>query len=83
MPQYEIGRLNYPETSNLQDLVEETRLHPITCLTSINPHDEKLLMEAGIVLCKQAKENPDIMAQIGLGKEKIDRMMEEINLIQK
>lgn len=74
---------NYPEKGNLQDLIEETHLHPITCLTSINPSDEKLLMEAGIVLCKQVLDNPDIVAQTGLSKEKIDKMMAEINLIQK
>jgi len=74
---------NYPAEGNLQDLIEEANLHPITCLTSINPSDEKLLMEAGIVLCKQALDNPDIVAQTGLSKEKIQKMMEEINLIQK
>lgn len=73
---------NYPERGNLQDLIEETHLHPITCLTSINPSDEKLLMEAGIVLSKQAKENPDVVKQTGLSDEKISKMMEEIDLIQ-
>lgn len=72
---------NYPEDGSLQDLIEEARLHPITCLTSINPSDEKLLMEAGIVLCKQAKDNPDIVVQTGLPKNKIERMMEEIEII--
>jgi len=73
---------NYPEKGNLQDLIEETHLHPITCLNSTTPSDEKLLMEAGIVLCKQARENPDIVKQAGLSDEKIAQMMKEINLIQ-
>ncbi|OHA93287.1 MAG: hypothetical protein A3E02_00410 [Candidatus Zambryskibacteria bacterium RIFCSPHIGHO2_12_FULL_38_34] len=74
---------NYPEDGSLQDLIEETHLHPITCLVSINPSDEKLLMEAGIVLCKQAQDNPDIAKQAGLSDEKITKMMAEIKLIQK
>jgi Holliday junction resolvase-like predicted endonuclease len=74
---------NYPEVGNLQDLIEESHLHPITCLESITPSDEKLLMEAGIVLCKQARDNPDILKQAGFSDEKIARMLEEINLIQK
>lgn len=73
---------NYPMDGSLQDLIEETHLHPITCLTSITPSDEKLLMAAGVVLCKQAKENPDVAAQVGLSKEKITHMMQEIDLIQ-
>ncbi|MEK7635418.1 MAG: ATP cone domain-containing protein [Patescibacteria group bacterium] len=74
---------NYPEKGNLQDLIEEANLHPITCLNSSTPSDEKLLMEAGIVLCKQARDNPDILKQAGLSPEKIAKMMTEIDLIQK
>lgn len=74
---------NYPEQGNLQDLIEEAHLHPITCLNSSTPSDEKLLMEAGIVLCKQARENPDILKQAGLSDEKITKMLAEIDLIQK
>jgi hypothetical protein len=74
---------NYPEQGNLQDLIEEAHLHPITCLNSSTPSDEKLLIEAGIVLCKQAHDNPDILKQAGLSNEKISKMLAEINLIQK
>jgi hypothetical protein len=74
---------NYPTQGNLQDLVEETHLHPITCLNSSTPSDEKLLTEAGIVLCKQAEDNPEILKQVGLSKEKIEKMLEEIASIQR
>jgi hypothetical protein len=74
---------NYPEQGNLQDLIEEAHLHPITCLNSSTPSDEKLLIQAGIVLCKQARDNPDILKQAGLSDEKISKMLAEIDLIQK
>ena len=74
---------NYPREGNLQDMIEEAHLHPITCLNTTTPSDEKLLMEAGIILCKQAKDNQDILRQTGLSNEKIEKMMEEIDLIQK
>lgn len=74
---------NYPERDNLQDLIEEAHLHPITCLNSITPSDEKRLMEVGIVLCKQARDNQDILKQTGLSDEKITKMLAEINLIQR
>ncbi len=74
---------NYPEKDNLQDLIEEAHLHPITCLTNSTPSDEKLLMASGIVLCKQARDNPDILKQAGLSDEKISKMLAEIDLIQK
>lgn len=73
---------NYPETGNLQDLIEENNMHPITSLKSIGPREERLLMEAGIVLCKQAKENQDVVRQTGIVGEKFVEMMQEIDLIQ-
>lgn len=73
---------NYPERGSLQDLIEDAGLHPITSLTSISKHDEKILMEVGIVLCKQAKDNPDILKQSGLSDSKIREVMEEIDSIQ-
>lgn len=74
---------NYPKRGNLQDLIEEAHMHPITCLNSSTPSDEKLLIQAGIVLCKQARDNPDILKQAGLSDEKISKMLSEIDLIQK
>lgn len=74
---------NYPKEGNLEDLIIDAQLHPITCLTSISPKEESLIMEAGIVLCKQALENQDILLQQGISKQKIAEMVDEINLIQK
>ncbi len=73
---------NYPSKGNLQDLVTEAKLHPITCLESISDKDKKNLMVAGVILCKQAQENLDIVNQAGITGEKVERMLEEINQIQ-
>lgn len=72
---------NYPQNGSLMDLIEDAGLHPITCLTSITPADERALMALGIVLCKQALDNQDIVAQAIPDKSKISKMMEEISLI--
>ncbi len=74
---------NYPSKGNLQDLIEDAGLHPITCLTSISMLEKRSLMIAGIVLCKQALENLDIAEQAGIHKDKIEAMIAEINLIQR
>jgi hypothetical protein len=73
---------NYPEQGNLHDLIEEAELHPITCLRSISAVEKKALMASGIVLCKQAYDNVDVVEQSGIHKEKLKRMMEEIRAIQ-
>lgn len=74
---------NYPEKGNLQDLIEDAGLHPITCLTTTTMREERALMAAGIVLCKQAKENLDIVRQAGLSEKRIAQMLAEIDSIQK
>jgi hypothetical protein len=73
---------NYPAKGNLQDLIEDAGLHPITCLRTISLQEKKNLIAAGVILCKQALENPDIVEQAGIHREKIKAMMQEIREVQ-
>lgn len=58
---------NYPERGNLQDMIEEEALHPITCLTSLSAADKKTLLGERIVLCSDIKKNPKLLNEF-LGK---------------
>lgn len=69
---------NYPDKGNLQELIEDAGLEPITCLRSISLPDKRALISFGVILCKQAVENLDIAMQAGIHKEKIKAMMDEI-----
>ncbi|MFH1473017.1 MAG: ATP cone domain-containing protein [bacterium] len=70
---------NYPEKGNLQDMIEEEVLHPITCLSSLSSSDKKTLIEASVVLCSTIKKNPEILNQI-LGKKfELEPVINEIN----
>jgi hypothetical protein len=42
----------YPPKNNLEDLIEEYRLHPVTCLRTITPIHIKRLLDNDIVLCR-------------------------------
>lgn len=68
---------NYPEEGNLQDLVEEAGLHPITCLTSLPEREKALLLNEGNVLCRDIKKDPDILKKAGIEGEKRDEIVEE------
>lgn len=52
---------NYPEKGNLQDMIEEEELHPITCLASLSQVDKKTLLGQRIVLCSDIKKNPKLL----------------------
>lgn len=71
----------YPEKGNLLDMIEETKLHPVTCLTSLTPSDKKELLARDIVLCKTIYEKRSVLKEIGYSDEKIFKVMEEIGQI--
>ncbi|MES2214073.1 MAG: ATP cone domain-containing protein [Patescibacteria group bacterium] len=70
---------NYPEKGNLQDMIEEGSLHPITCLTSLSSADKETLMKSRIVLCTSIKENPKVLAEVLGGHVDVDLVLNEIN----
>lgn len=68
---------DYPEKGNLRELIEETRVHPLSCLTSLTRAHKKRLMEQGIVLCRQIHNKTDELAALGLSSAAIDRVLLE------
>jgi hypothetical protein len=72
---------NYPPTGNLHDMILEAKLHPLTCLTTLNGREKKFLLDKGVVLCKTLTENPDLLSDIGLSSEKSKEVMDEINYL--
>lgn len=50
---------NYPEKGNLQDLVEDPQMYPITLLTSLSAQEKKRLIEKNIVFCRDLLTKSD------------------------
>lgn len=50
---------NYPEKGNLQDLVEEPEMYPVTLLTSLSEQEKKRLVEKNIVFCRDLLTRSD------------------------
>lgn len=71
----------YPEQGNLLDMIEETKLHPVTCLTSLTTREKQDLIAKDIVLCKTIYEKRQILKDLGYSDEKIFKVMEEIGQI--
>ena len=69
---------NFPHEGNLHDLIEETRAHPVTALTTLNNHEKAALLEQRIVLCRTLSERHDILTSIGLHASKVEEVLEEI-----
>ena len=49
---------DYPQGKGLKHLIEEHRLFPVTVIAGINAKQKSHLLDKGIVLCRQLKEQP-------------------------
>lgn len=70
---------SYPKQGNLQDLIEESGLHPVTCLTSLSKSHKQHLLSSGNVLCRSVPRNTDVLEGMGINSKKMEKVMEEIH----
>ena len=68
---------NYPARGNLHDMIEETNLHPVTCLSVFTESDFRQLFEAGVVLCRSVRSDGEKIRNAGIPENKISRAIEE------
>ena len=68
---------NYPKGHTLQDLIQSTQTHPITCLTSLTDSQKTQLLSTGTVLCREVLLDPARLARIGISREHITAITEE------
>lgn len=71
---------NFPAQGNLHDLIEDVAMHPVTSLSSLSQSDKKTLVDAGIVLCKDIR-NEALLKTLGLSREKIEAVVEESKIV--
>ncbi|MEK7607672.1 MAG: ATP cone domain-containing protein [Patescibacteria group bacterium] len=72
---------NYPRKGNLEDLVNEAGLHPLTSLTTLSQMEKKSLLDAGLVLCKHVRERQFDLPNYGIDKAKIKQILEEVETL--
>ena len=60
---------NYPAIGSLREWVESSKLHPVTCLTSLSNSQKKYLIENNIILCRSLYEDDGLLKRIGLNEE--------------
>lgn len=66
-----------PSSGNLNDLIEESGIQPLTSLTTLSKQEKKALMERDIVLCRSLSEKQDVMKNLGFSDNKIETVLSE------
>ncbi|MFZ8423127.1 hypothetical protein ACO1NG_14385, partial [Staphylococcus aureus] len=66
---------DYPFGKGLKDIIDETGLYPLTCLTTLSAREKNELLNNHIVMCKELCHNPQLLSQIGIEEERIERII--------
>ncbi len=70
---------SYPASGALQNLIEQSGLHPITCLTSLSQNQKQTLLSSNIVLCRDiATAKQEVLSSLALSDEQKTRLFAEI-----
>ncbi len=70
---------DYPAGHSLKDMIDSYRMFPVTALTHLNNREKRILLDKGIVLCRQLKENLDEVKALGLTAVKLDHLLDEVD----
>jgi hypothetical protein len=72
---------SYPEGESLRDIIERSRLFPITALTTLSMPQKQELMLNHIVMCKDIVNKPSALDFFGLQRGKRESILKEANYI--
>jgi Holliday junction resolvase-like predicted endonuclease len=67
----------YPKGHGLEKMVEETDLHPITCLTRLSKKDVNTLIKNDVVTCIDIPQSINLLKRIGFSEAKIHNLVDE------
>jgi hypothetical protein len=67
---------DYPEKGNLDEIIKETKLYPVTVLTSLNNTEKARLLAANMPLCNSVQD-PDTLKHAGIPDKKIASVIAE------
>ncbi len=70
---------DYPKNKSLKYRINESRLFPITALTSLTKMEKQVFLEQGVVLCKEIYEKPELLSENGFSKTRIKKIQDDIN----
>lgn len=69
---------NYPKDRGVEVLIEETGLHPVTCLTTIDANDKRMILENNVVLVQDLPSQINLLEKLGIKDKKLDDLLKEV-----
>jgi hypothetical protein len=72
---------DHPSGDSLRERIDRSGLHPVTCLTSLSAKEKGQLLERAIVLCRELLAKPEVLLEIGIGRNNIQEVLDEADAI--
>ncbi len=70
---------NIPRGKGLKDMVEKAGVYPVTVITNLNKKQKEYILSKDIVLCKQLRENIEILHEVGFTDKSLKKVVDEID----
>jgi hypothetical protein len=68
---------NYPPKESLKELIDESGLYPVTCLTTLSAKEKKYILGKGIVLCSELIDEKNVWTGSNISETRIKNIQEE------
>ena len=68
---------DYPMKGNLSDIIHETKMYPVTMLSSLTGAEKTRLLAMNSPLCHTVMDNPDTLRRAGVPEKRLRRVIEE------
>ncbi len=70
---------NYPNGNSLKDWVDQSGLYPITCMQGLTGGEKRFLLEQGLVLVSELKNNRKVLKSSGVSDKRMDSILNEVH----
>lgn len=65
---------DYPKKNNLYQMIEASKLYPVTVLQSLNTSQKQFLLGRQVVVCQDIIKNPAILTELNLSPRKLEAL---------
>ncbi len=70
---------DYPQNASLRKRIDDDKLYPVTCLTTLSATEKDKLLVLDIILAKEIIDSIEILEKIGLSPNRIKNVLKEVS----
>jgi hypothetical protein len=68
---------SFPHGGSIADMIDRTKVYPVTVLTTLTGADKSRLLKNGITMCGSVVKNPEMLERAGIRGRKLQDVLQE------